>query len=1506
MHKERLRTVKKNIVILVMTVFLVNLCSGLTLTETAFAQDGEAATNYGVIFDGIAPKGSNTLTQNGAVFKSDAYANANGVTLSPPSSDRLGATLNFAANCSMHGIVTYSFSFTTSNSAPQLMAGINDWLLASNHRMIVDANLNANTDYVMSFVYNTSTAELGLYLNGVKESTPIFKPGPYKGITNVTLGAYAGGSLTITNAKITYTEFSRGDYGVYLENLPATGLEKTQNGARLIVSPAQNNAANASNVEGAVVMSVSNGSYVDSALIFGSDNTFKGIVNYEFAVKPQETVPNFYLKYIAGGKDSEGIAVNLTANRENLISFLYDANRGTWTVMLDENRLAEGSAGGNTGIEAIYLRCEGNSESVAEALLTNVKLEHKEKKDPVTYNFSSIQENEVVAKVKLGKDIVFMTNNNYYFAGGKKNTYPGMRAYEDEAEGVMVPASLLETTLNITLTYTNGTVYVNGSETALAAQVISGTVFIPVEKLAKDVLSKYVYKDDRGFVLISNSNRGYSNSSNSMATLEPIDYLYRYLQFERPSSDEIYDDVIANSYKTHPRMFIKKEEIPSLKEKVNSSPKLLAAKNSLIEKCNALIDAAPEYYHYDGSNSIFNACYKVKTRLMDLGICYLLTDDERYRERMWKEMSAALSWKDWNVDVHFLDSGEIGPGMAFAYDILYDYLTVSQRQYVRDVFEELYLDFAVGVYTGTSSFRADDGRLTRTNWGAVCANSMLMCALTFIDDESEDSEFTQKCKFIAQCALQAHEFPFDVPFPDGDVSEGICYWQYFVESLSWSVETLLNMCGTDYGLLSAPAFKKMPDFELHIQTNNGVYAHCDTEYNDSTLPVVPECFLIADFYDNDQQMEMLEHFREYMKVELTSRSLLWYQLPEFEFDADSYPSVKLFSQSIVAMRSGWQDEMASYLGASCGTIHSESHFDKGSFIYENQGQRWFVDLGRDDYNVSGGYFGEAGYTLYRKRAEGHNCLVINSTAADPGQTPNAVAKVVRLESDPGAALAVIDLSDVYSGKVSSYNRGFYMGEDRSTLIVQDELELKKDNSDIYYFLHTEGSIRIDSGGKSATVTQNGKSLKVEFICDADEWSVQKWDADPIHPENKRFNEKSRTKFKKIALVGKASGKLNISVKMTPLDGNTYEEHTLIPMAEWALSGEDQNPGAQLDSLTVNGEPLEGFQPEKSNYYLGLNTFEIPVIDGESLRGTVRVTQASSINDRAEITVTDDNGVVKQYYVYFYINYPKAYGTVVSGLPVSSTGKQENGISFTSKTDTDGDGTVTNDGEKLVMQTESAWKAIDAIFSYGVNNEFDSTVRYEFKVKTLSDVPNVYIKYYADGKDSLAGNREVPLAANSESNLSFVYNPLNGEWLVSIDGQICYNGVTDKDKGIESVYLRCASSTGKGEILYLTDINLIYDFVETADVQLESAGDGLHKAIFNVNCKPYFSDFSGEGICVIALYNGQNLVKVCYDDVSLNSEQKEYIAEIDASDVVYDRVEAYLWKKNLEPVVSTKK
>lgn len=932
--------------------------------------------------------------------------------------------------------------------------------------------------------------------------------------------------------------------------------------------------------------------------------------------------------YINGVLKRAGIALHSGGVRPTYVRIAYRSitSAGNNEVYINNYKMYEGT-------EPRELEAVSNGDSVDE-----------EKDDSLhTLTLSSIQHSKASGISKIGKASMFMTLNEYYFMDGKKQMYPeDMQAYDDNGVA-MVPADLVAKAFDATLKYQDnkiisgsriaqiGSVEVNnGKQLDRAPVEKNGVVYVPVASFAQNVLAKYAYEDSRGFAMVADSKLDYSNSASSSETMESSDIIYRYMLYDRPTGDEIYDAVVSRTKGEHPRMFITKDEIPALRAKVQSNDALKAGLAQTLTTCEGYMNEPPLEHKLTGIRLI-EPCQQFTTRIMNLTVANLVTGDDKYLDRMWEEAEYILSWPDLNADRHYLDTGEIAPGLAIAYDMLYNHITPAERKHFREEMVRLFFDIAVGMFTGTSKYTAHDTRQISSNWGAVVGSGLLMCALSFIDSEPEESEFTQKCKFLAENALQSIEIPFGALWPDGAINEGIGYWTFYIESLGWATQSVIKMCGDDYGLLDSPGYEEAVDYQLYVQSPNGYYCYASSGHTTGVGNHMScnESYLISKFYNHPQQMEVIRNFNESMNTKVRGLGILWYEPCEEAVDVSSYPLDKMFkSMQLSSMKAAWGDDSAAWVGTMGGENHpSNSHWDKGSFIYEDDGVRWFHDLGSENYDLPGGTHGMDGATLYMKRAEGHNCIVINPEAEDPGQVTWEYAPAIRTESKPRGAITVYDLTDVYSHRAKTYKRGFYFGDNRNSLVVQDELELLEANSDLYHFLTTTGKITIGADGKTAYIDEEGLRLKIEYICDIPNWHLEARDASSLTPEIAREGEHSRAKFNKIALVAKASGKVNISIKCTVEDElETYSPHSLVPMDQWTLPDGEIPVKPSLTSIMVNGEPIEGFSPMISEYSIALTAdTPIPEFTATSADGSVQVIPPESLNDVAKIIVSNDGG-----------------------------------------------------------------------------------------------------------------------------------------------------------------------------------------------------------------------------------------------------------------------------------------
>ncbi len=1047
------------------------------------------------------------------------------------------------------------------------------------------------------------------------------------------------------------------------------------------------------------------------------------------------------------------------------IAIAVNLDSGLGTVYLNREKIKENVQLHNGGTNVpVYIRVGFNTVGTKghnEMYVNNIKFysgsklrefDDEAKKDAINNNtYYYTGEDEYEAKAVLGDDTVFMTANDKYYMDGEKLSYKDdEKPYTDENGKVYLPSSLVAKALNISQNESLGE---NG--------------YICADDISQK-LNKYVYWDARGYVLISDEERDYSDSVNVVTNREDSDIIWRYMLFDRPSGDKLLEDIEKNSKGMHPRMLIREDELPAFRQMIEEDSDLKEELLSLLAVCENHIKSEVVPYKFNDSEGprLFTPFLKIRQRVFDLAVGYWATGEERYLDRMWLECQNVLTWDHWNFPENggsFLDSGNIGNGMALAYDTLYNYLTPDQRQWFRDQFEEKYLNYMANTFESKNRVPVGYSILKTCNWGAVTMSSAFMAGLVFLDDDHEDKEFIEKCKFIAESGLKMLEYPIGIMYPDGAVDEGLGYWTYYLEGVGWSVDSLVNMCGTDYGFLSHPGYHNAIGYGLNIQSSNGGY-----NYNVTTTESVvasPELFTIAKLYDDAAGMEAIRSFYEYTNQSLGSRGLLAYRKLETDGEKTEMPLDKVFpGLQIATMRSSYEDKNAAYVGILGGSNKSDTHFDKGSFIFDVGGVRWLRDQGDEKKDVTGGYYHSAGWNLYVKRTEAHNNLVINPypndvvkefIAENPtgrikntndtgyvGQAIGSRAEFTRQESKEKGAITVIDLTSTYGNDVTKYERGFYLGDDRRSLVVQDEIVFTEGEKNIYWFLNTASKSETTiADNKTAYITKQDKTLKVEILTDLEDYKFELMDADPIDMSMIRtgaIKEYGRANYKKLAITGKTQGKLNITLKCTLCDGLTYEPISFKPISEWTIPDGEIVGKPSLEMIYLNGEPIKGFDTAIGSYTIETKAGEaIPEVTVVADNGT-EISLSKPENNKVTITAIK-NGIKRNVSVNFVvIEKAEDEGLVIEpeiGLPSNVSLLSAMAVTATDVPEEDNIPINTQDGDfvsRWTSQTDGAALTIDLgevrdidgiaiAFYYGASRNYKYDLQYSEDGKTYTEL-----------------------------------------------------------------------------------------------------------------------------------------------------------------------------------------
>jgi len=562
-----------------------------------------------------------------------------------------------------------------------------------------------------------------------------------------------------------------------------------------------------------------------------------------------------------------------------------------------------------------------------------------------------------------------------------------------------------------------------------------------------------------------------------------------------------------------------------------------------LEQADCLLDTPPCIYFFSDGERLLEVSREVLNRIVTLGFAWQITGETKYAERGWAELEQVCGFVDWHP-AHFLDTAELTLAASIGYDWFFSYLTSAQK----DLLAQTVYDYALVPGDPTNLLKLFDNwwSWSKTNWNHVCYGALGTASMVFAD---RYPDYAAKFLRKAYYNMPAATTPFR---PDGVYVEGNSYWEYGTSYLVYFIASSRNFFGTDYGLSGLPGFDKLGHFPLYISTPTGAF---NTGDNRSFPPFAPAIFWFASEANEPmlsayQRLSYNNNLPRPQDVPATgiaqtgpseqarkfALSALWCD-PALNGDPSQLTlstSVRLRSdenQEFVLMRSAYCDPTATYAGIKSGynyTNHGD--LDIGTFVFESQGVRWFDDLGPSNYNspdyFTGIVFGGR-WKNYRKRAEGHNTLVINPAMTAEDQYPYARASFSSFKNDT----AKLDMTDAYiRNGVKSVTREFQMLPQYAGIRVTDRISCKL-NSDIYWFAHTTAEIEIAADGRSAVLRKGGKSITAALDPgSAGIFSVM--EALPLPDSPARIDENENKVFKKLTVHLENTKDAVISVTIT--------------------------------------------------------------------------------------------------------------------------------------------------------------------------------------------------------------------------------------------------------------------------------------------------------------------------------------------------------------------------------------
>ncbi|MBQ4110450.1 MAG: DUF4962 domain-containing protein [Clostridia bacterium] len=850
---------------------------------------------------------------------------------------------------------------------------------------------------------------------------------------------------------------------------------------------------------------------------------------------------------------------------------MYD-NDKLINVESEEKKLSEG-----TGSITFTLNDVSYANKLCGMLLSDVKnitpLSSAVKIDVEEEERNSIFSNEKAIQYAENSSIFMLSNDSMFLDNKKQN-------YESEAlkpvfidDVLMISENLINLIGDNNISWNketgeisiNEAIFTTGEENAKidgnnvvlskAPTVKNDVLYLPLYDVCEKVLKKYVYYDKRDFVVITDSEFEYTDSDHFLLNSEPVDEIYRFLQFDRPSGKEVINTIEENfPGKAHPRILLDKSDVEYITTMAETNEEWKAKKENWLALADRYmttefpVNATPEDMHGNGAN--YAQTYQ--EMMIKLGVAYLLSGDEKYAEKGITETLNVCQWENLGESYSALSSGHWMMGMAVAYDSFYNYLikTADGRQKLSGIRKDIdRLAYRINI----RGFEGAEQSLwinRNNNWVGVVGGGLLALLLS-VGDEEELSDSA----YLIENTLKALE-PFAGFYnPDGGFFEGIGYSQYGAYLTVNALVALNRICKTDYGIKEAKGFAEMSDFFVYTHTPNSHFNFHDDSpgFITSYIP-----YQLGWIYNKPEILEQYDKLHSLSGKSRDILSQLYYDKCMAECDTISEVSLDkyFYGCDTGSFRNSFDSKTPTFVafhGGYSGLNHDM--LDLGQFYFEANGVAWAYDLGKDNYSLPN-YFAPEGYAIYRKSTAGENCVVINpETDSDTyfGQKTGAYAKLTDFESNDKAAYASYDLTEAYERDVNSYLRGYFFGDNRNSLTIRDEISFKNSDNEIYWFMHTPATIDITSS-KKAILSSGGKKLLVEISVEgAESFELLDMPAEPLPCSPVVEGQAENTNIRKLAVKASADNNIAVTVKLSPIDnGYDLTNISTTSISNWVL------------------------------------------------------------------------------------------------------------------------------------------------------------------------------------------------------------------------------------------------------------------------------------------------------------------------------------------------------------------
>ncbi len=529
----------------------------------------------------------------------------------------------------------------------------------------------------------------------------------------------------------------------------------------------------------------------------------------------------------------------------------------------------------------------------------------------------------------------------------------------------------------------------------------------------------------------------------------------------------------------HPRLLFTKENEKEIKMLIKDDTLLHKIFVKSISIADSLLKKPLLEYIPDNRNVILSFSREELLRILSFSMAFRLTNDQKYRKAALREMRNICSFTSWNPS-HFLDVAEMTTALAIGYDWLFNEISDGDKK----VFREAILTKGIKPYFTAYDSIKPFWITTDNNWNSVCNMGIVMSALAIAED------YPQEAARVIDLMRATISTTLDKYIPDGVWYEGPGYWEYGTTYAVLGMASLNSALGTDFGLSNHKGFNKTASFYINcLSPTNHVFNFADAGTSDIRLS--PSLFWLANRFRDSL---IIQQYNKILNTKLTADlvqqegnfsgrffplHLIWYTKLRTMI-SDTRPLAAFYDGDVqmMLMRSSWTDTNALFIAIKAGDNSEEhQHLDIGTFIIEQNGQRWADDLGSDHYHLPGFWEGTQGgrrWFYLRNNNRGHNTLVVG----DSIQRADARCTFFEVNDTSANPYASINLTEAYRNQLKFCTRTVAMHENK-IIVIHDKIKSHLKPETIRWAFVTKASF--SNNDIITRLKLNGKSFFVRVV-----------------------------------------------------------------------------------------------------------------------------------------------------------------------------------------------------------------------------------------------------------------------------------------------------------------------------------------------------------------------------------------------------------------------------------------